>query len=300
MRGWSAVLALTLTAAAGSAEAESEGPAAGVDVFASSDADDTAVAKIGLNLDWRWAGPDDHQGLRVETVRFRPLGGDGVDDLRVYYQFADQTTDWVWKARLGTDGDTLLGAINLRDRSYRTEVFAEREIIETPQGLMRGLYYTFVGAASDIRLGGRSNLAIVGAVQAFTGRNERLHLRGNLVRELGEDWGLTAQIRARYFHSTRPGEFDYFSPRDHVQVMPTLQVRRRLNGWRYTVAAGLGAQRQTGGRWRSARALNAEIASPATAAGWSFNSTVAYSDTPTGAGYTYEYRQVSVALTRAF
>ncbi len=149
-------------------------------------------------------------------------------------------------------------------------------------------------------LGPGSNLALVGAVQAFTGRNERLHLRGNLVREVSEDWGLTAQIRARFFHSTQPGEFDYFSPRNHVQVMPTVQIRRRLGGWRYLAAAGLGVQRQTGGPWRTARALNVELTSPPTEAGWAFNAAAAYSNAPTGGGYTYEYRQISLGLTRGF
>ncbi len=129
MKSGCAGLVLILAAAAGAAGAEPWTPAAGVDVFLSSDADDTEVSKIGLNLDWRWNGVDDRQGLRLETARFRPLGGAGVDDLRVYYQVADATTDWAWTARLGSDGDTLLGAINVHDPAYRIEMFAEREIV---------------------------------------------------------------------------------------------------------------------------------------------------------------------------
>lgn len=63
--------------------------------------------------------------------------------------------------------------------------------------------------------------------------------------------GRTVQLRARQFHSTHPGEFDYFSPRNHVQLMPTLQLRRRLGGWRYVAAVGFGARQFTLGATRA-------------------------------------------------
>lgn len=292
------VVALLALGAAPAAEA---GPAVTVDAFASSDADKTEVARFGANLDWRSDGPDRHQGVRIETARFSPLGQDTTEDLRVYYRQADVSGAWTWKAQVGTDGDTVLGALNAHNNArWRQEYFLEREIIETPQGLTRGVYYTFAGGALDLPIDARNTVTAVGAVQAFTGRNERVHLRASYVHVLQPEWGLTAQLRSRWFRSSHPGEYDYFSPRNFVQVTPTLQLRRRARGWRYVVAAGLGAQKQTGGKWRSARTVSGQLTSPPTRQGWAVDAAFAYSNTPVGAGYTYDYRQFSLGLTRAF
>lgn len=276
-------------------------PAVGLDLFASSDADHTEVSKLALSFDWRRSGPEEYEGIRLETARFRPLGQAATKDVRAYYRFADQGHRWTWSGQVGTDGDTVLGAVNVHNMAkFRQEYFLEREIVETPQSLARGVYYTFAGAAVDLPIDPRNNLTVVGAVQNFTGRNLRLHLRTNYLRVLQADWGLTAQIRSRYFHSTHPGEFDYFSPRNFVQVVPTLQVRRYRGGWRYALAAGLGAQRQTGGGWRQARAFSAQVTSPPVNEAWSLDAVFQYSNTPTGGGTAYDYRQLSLGLRRAF
>ncbi|RAK69042.1 hypothetical protein [Phenylobacterium kunshanense] len=292
------ILALLVLGAAPTAAA---GQAITVDAFTSSDADKTEVARFGANVDWRREGPDRHQGVRVETARFSPLGQKTTEDIRVYYRQADVAGDWTWKAQVGTDGDTVLGALNAHNNArWRQEYFVEREIIETPQGLARGVYYTFAGAALDLPIDARNTLTAVGAVQAFTGRNERLHLRASYVHVVQPEWGLTAQLRSRWFHSSDPGEYDYFSPRNFIQVTPTLQIRRRTHGWRYVVAAGLGAQKQTGGKWRAARTVSGQLTSPPAQHGWALDAAFAYSNTPVGAGYTYDYRQFSFGLTRAF
>lgn len=292
-------LALALAACA-PATADDVMRAVETDVFTSSDADHTEVTRAGLSLDWRYRDRDHYDGVRLESARFRPLGQETTHDLRAYYRFADSSKGWAWRGQVGTDGETVLGGFSVHDAGYRTEYFLEREIVETPQGIARGVYYTFAGAAVDLPLDARNSLSLVGAGQAFTGRNVRAHLRANYIHVVNPDWGLTAQVRARYFRSSHPGEFDYFSPRDHAQVIPTLQLRRRHAGWRYTLAAGLGAQRQTGGAWRQARTLSAKVTSPPLGKGWSIDAAFDYSNTATGAGYAYDYRQFGVNLTRAF
>ncbi|HEX7948484.1 MAG TPA: hypothetical protein VF495_27715, partial [Phenylobacterium sp.] len=193
--------------------------AAGVDVFVSSDADHTDVSKAALSFDWRRAGPEQYDGIRMETARFRPLGQAATSDQRIYYRFADKGRDWAWSGQVGTDGHTALGSFDVHNGArFRQEYFLEREIVETPQGVSRRIYYTFAGGAVDLPAGDRDMFTVTGAVQDFTGRNMRLHLRGTYVHTLKADWGLTAQVRARYFHSSEPGQFDYFSPRNFVQV----------------------------------------------------------------------------------
>lgn len=292
---------LSLLAAITTGSAAQAGQAVTVDGFVSSDADKTEVSRIGLNLDWLNEGPDRHEGIRIEQARFSPLGQAATEDLRVFARQAATTGDWTWKVQAGTDGDTVLGALNAHNNArWRQEYFLEREIIETPQGLARGVYYTFAGGALDLPIDARNTVTAVGAVQAFTGHNERVHLRASYVHVLQPDWGLTGQLRSRWFRSSHPGEYDYFSPRNFVQVTPILQIRRRTHGWRYVVAAGLGAQKQTGGKWRAARTVSAQLTSPPTRQGWAVDAAFAYSNTPVGAGYTYDYRQFSLGLTRTF
>jgi hypothetical protein len=274
--------------------------AVGFDVFASTDADDTEVIKAGVSADWRYRGPDDYLGIRVETARFKPLGGPSTEDQRVYLRFADKTGGWSWKGQVGTDGETALGAVSVHNEArFRQEYFIEREILETPRGLDEGVYYTFVGGAFDLPVDDRNGFTAVVGLQDFTGDNVRTHLRLSYVHVLKPEWGLSAQIRTRYFHSSDPGEFDYYSPENYAEIMPVLQVRRYSNGWRWSVAGGVGGQKETGGDWRSARYFNAQVTSPPIRE-WAVNAAVTYSNTPVTSGYTYDYTQVNFGIVRAF
>ena len=299
-------LALCLAAAPASAQSvegqtEQRAPAAAtLDVFASTDADDTEVVRTGVNLDWFHAGDDKHRGVRLEKAWFTPLGQNTTGFERVYLRYADKSADKAWAAQVGTDSHTVLGSANFAiGQKWRKEVFVERDILETPRGVTEGIYYTFVGAALDMPLSRRDTLVLVTGVQEFTGDNERLHLRATYVHVVKEDWGLTAQLRGRYFRSTEPGEFDYFSPRAYAEALPIIQMRRFSNGWRFLVAGGYGAQRTTGEDWRSARYANVQASSPVDRP-FQFKASLLYSNTPVGNGAVYDYLQGSLALTAHF
>jgi len=299
------VLIPALAASPASSPAPARRMAIGADLFASTDADDTDVIKAGVSFDWRRDSPDRYLGIRLETAHFKPLGQTSTDDQRVYLRFADTRGPWKWNGQIGSDGDTVLGAFSLhKENRFHPEVFIERDIIETPIGVNQGLYYTFVGGAVDLPINDRNNLTFVAGVQDFTGDNVRTHLRVNYVHVLKPEWGVSAQIRTRYFHSSDPGEFDYFSPRWYAEVLPVIQIRRYSGGWRYVLAAGLGAQRNAGADWRSSRYFNAQITSPpiTTAVGrdWAITAAFTYSNTPVGSGNTYDYNQLTLGLTRAF
>ena len=281
--------------------AESFGHAVGTDLFVSTDADDTDVVKGGINLDWRFKGPELYQGIRLERARFKPLGGRSKDFDRVYLRYGDRAGHWAWTSQVGTDGHTALGSVTVHDDArFRKEFFLEREILETPQGIRKGIYYTFGGAALDLPVNDRNNVTVVAGLQAFTGKNERLHLRGIYTHVVKPDWGLSVQLRGRYFHSSHPGEYDYFSPRWYSEVLPVVQLRRYSGGWRYSLAAGIGAQRDSGSDWRSSRYVNAQVTSPAVGRRWFVKAGLVYSNTPVGSGYVYDYTQFNLALTHAF
>lgn len=301
-----AALALALASApvlAQSAEGvpgERAPAAATLDVFASTDADDTEVVRTGVNLDWSHAAEDRYQGIRLEKAWFTPLGQETTGFERAYLRYADKSDDKSWAVQVGTDSHTVLGSANVAvGQRWRKELFVERDILETPRGVTEGIYYTFVGAALDMPLSRRDTLVLVTGVQEFTGTNERLHLRGTYVHVVKEDWGLSAQLRGRYFRSTEPGEFDYFSPRSYAEVLPVLQMRRFSNGWRFLVAGGYGAQHTTGEGWRAARYANAQASSPLSRP-VQLKASLVYSNTPVGNGAVYDYLQGSLAVTTLF
>lgn len=289
------VSALLLAAALASS------PAAGADIFYSFDADDTEVVKAGINFDLAYAGPDKHWGIRLERAQFTPLGQAGRTMERVYVRAADSLGQWKWTATAGTDGRTILGAASIHDQSrFRKEFFVERDILETPQGLSHRIYYTFAGAAFDLPADDRNVLTLVAGVQPFTGGNVRTHLRSTFAHVVQPDWGLSVQLRARYFHSSDPHQFDYYSPRWYAEVLPVLQVRRFVEDWQLLGAAGYGAQRDSDSHWRSSRYFNARVTSPATKAGWALNGGLLVTNAPVSTGYTYRYAQLTLGVTKAF
>jgi hypothetical protein len=282
------------------AAAASLGPAVGTDVFYSSDAEDTEVLKAGLNFDLRYAGPENYLGVRVERARFTPLGQHGKTMERGFVRVADSADKWKWNATVGTDGHTILGSAAIHDEArFRKEFFVEREIVETPIGLSRGIYYTFAGAALDLPANDRNVVSVFAGGQEFTGNNVRLHARATYVHVVKPEWGLSAQLRTRYFHSSAPGEYDYYSPRWYAEVLPVLQVRRFVGGWQLLGAAGYGAQRDSESKWRSSRYLNARITSPRFQKDWALTGAILYTNTPVSTGFTYRYLQFNIGLTKA-
>ena len=268
-----------------------------VDAFASSDADGTEVLRTGINLDLANESGDRYQGMRLEKALFRPLGQRTTGFERAYLRYADKIGRWSLSGQAGTDGRVPLGAASAAlEGPWRKELFVERDIVETPRGVREGLYYTFAGFALDVPLGERDSAAIVAGAQEFTRKNVRLHLRGQYARTLQPAWGLSAQLRGRYFLSTEPGEFDYFSPRWYAQALPVIQVRRFSGGWRYLLAGGYGAQRDDRTGWRSSRYLNAQLATPARGR-LRLDASLLYSNTPVGSGFFYDYLQASAGLT---
>jgi hypothetical protein len=281
---------------------EGASPAAGVELFASIDSDDTDVVKLlGRGL-IHADGPDRYLGVAVERVWFSPQGQHTRKDNRFYIDLADKAGDkWLWKARLGTDGHTWLGSVNARAKDWSKEFFLEREIVETPRGVDEGVYYTFLGASVDLPASDRDVFTATAGVQEFTGKNERLHVRGSYVRVLDSKLGLSAQLRARYFHSTAPGEFDYYSPKDFVQVLPVLQMRRFTStGWMLLGAVGYGTQHSTGDSWQAARLADFRVESPRGARNSRLFAQVQYSNNSlTGAG-NYDYVMGRFGLTAGF
>lgn len=277
-------------------------PAAGVELFASTDSDKTSVIKLMGRALWDFEGRDKYQGVDFERAWFSPDGQHARKQTRIYADFADTLgSGWQWSARIGTNGDTLLGSASVHARDWSKEIFVEREIVETPRGLDEGIYYTFAGASANLLATRSDTLSATAGIQKFTGRNDRFHLRSTAVHVVDAKLGLSVQLRARYFHSTVPGEFDYYSPRDFVQVVPVAQMRRfGKTGWMYLVAAGYGVQKATASAWQSARLAEVRIESPKRSRRLQAFAELQYSNSSlTGAASNYDYVAGRAGLTLA-
>jgi hypothetical protein len=278
-------------------------PGAGVELWASRDSDKTSVVKLlGRGL-WKFEGPQKFQGIDVERAWFAPDGQRARRQTRVYLDLADSLAGkWKWTARVGTNGKTVLGSASIRSNDWSKEFFVEREIVETPRGVDQGIYYTFAGASADLLATERDTINAMAGFQKFTGRNDRFHLRGTLVHVIKPDMGLSIQLRARYFHSSAPGEFDYYSPRDFLQLIPVVQMRRfTRTGWMVLIAGGYGAQKATGSSWQAARLADLRIESPASSKRLHAFAQIQYSNSSlTGAAGNYNYVLTRLGLTSRF
>jgi len=276
-------------------------PAAGIEVSASTDSDHTDVLKVLGRALWSFEGSDKYQGLAFEHGWFRPQGQRTREQTRIYVDLADRAGDrWRWQARVGYNGHTILGSASVRRSDWSKEFFVEREVVETPRGLDQGIYYTFVGGSADLPAGPKDVFNLMVGAQKFTGDNVRLHLRGTYVRVLKPELGLSVQLRARYYHSTVPGEFDYFSPRNFVQLLPVVQMRRfDRSGWMYLGALGYGVQKPTGNKWQGSRFADFRVQSPARSHRLQAFAEVQYSNnslTGASAGYHYVLGRLGVTM----
>ncbi len=197
----------------------------------------------------------------------------------------------------------MVGGLSLNDEArFRKEFFVERDIVETRQGLDLGLYSTFAGAAVDLPVNDRNVFTALAGVQAFTGDNVRLHLRANYIHVVKPKLGLSAQLRGRYFRSSDPGEYDYYSPRWYAEALPLVQMRRFVGGWELLGAAGLGVQRDSASDWRASRYAHARFRSPR-AGSWSVNGAFTYTNTPSITGTPrsgYSYVQGTLGVSKRF
>ena len=297
------ILAAALLCAAPASAAEEEGPhqAAGFDIFGSYDADQFRVLKLAASYFPEYESTQQYWGARFEHFDFSSSGGSSGTQERGYLAMADSTGDWNWNATAGTDGRTLLGAASAYTQgAIRQEYFLDRELVETPMGFARGLYFSYFGGSYDIPLDDRNSVTALAGAQVFSGKNYRLHLRGNFVHVLDPDLGLSIQLRSRYFWDSQPREFDYFSPRWYMEAVPVIQMRRFYDRWQFLAAAGWGARRNTGAGWQGAGLAQVSVISPRFGSNWVIDASFLYSNQPIAASYAYTYEQATISLLRRF
>ena len=303
-----AIVAALLCATPAVAADDDKGPnqAAGFDIFGSSDADNFKVVKTGFSYFPDYQSTQNYLGVRLEHFLFSSdTGGSGHAE-RGFINFANSLDSWNYGGTVGTDGRTILGSgsvstTGLFDQAnIRQEYFVNRDLIETPKGFNQGLYFTFFGGSYDIPLDDRNTVTALVGAQTFSGQNYRLHLRSNYIYVVEPDWGLSLQLRGKYFWDSLPREFDYFSPRWYMEAIPTVQLRRFYQRWQFLVAAGYGARRNNGAPWQGAGLAQVSVISPRFGSNWVIDASFLYSNQPIVQSNTYSYEQATISLIRRF
>jgi hypothetical protein len=295
------IAALLWAAPAVAADDDSPHQAAGFDIFGSSDADAFHVLKTGLSYFPQYENTQQYLGVRLEHFLFSSKTGASGDAERGFVSYADSADNWNWGGTVGTDGRTILGSgsVSTQD-TIRQEYFVNRDLVETPQGFNRGLYFTYFGGSYDIPLDDRNTVTALVGSQLFSGKNYRLLARSNYVYVLDPDWGLSLQFRAKYFWDSYPREFDYFAPRWYMEGVPTIQLRRFYERWQLLAAAGYGVRRNNGAAWQGAGLAQLSVISPRFGSNWVIEASFLYSNQPIAESNSYTYEQAAVSLIRRF
>jgi hypothetical protein len=290
------VLGLLATAQSGAA------PALESDTFYSTD-------KAGFETIQQLVGWDIHRidnehyvGVALEDAHYSGPGF-GTSDDRAYLRFADTRpnkdgTAWKWNAQLGFDQRTVVGNFEIYDEradKSRAELYGERDIVATREGTDLGLYSTLIGVADDFQLTPRLSATASAAFEDFTDDNTRDLARARLVYVVAPDYGISAQLRTRYFHDSDPNEFDYFSPRWYAEYVPTIAMRRFIDGNQFYVAIGYGRQRTSDRNWNPDTLIEASWTSPDRGR-WFTRLSVGYTNTPVNTNDGYAYRYVNAQI----
>lgn len=268
-----------------------------------SDADGNETQKFALGWDFRHQDLEHWRGAKIEHARF---SGDGwsESEQRVYLSGAGDLGQWRWDGDVGSNGDDLLGNVSVHSQdARRKEVFVEREVLETREGIERSLVQTFAGAAIDLPLGERwSASALVGAQDFGSGENLRTHLRSNLVYVLAPEQGVSVQLRTRYYRNSEAFEGGYYSPPWYGEALGVLAWRRYVGGYQWSARAGIGRQRNSEEDWKRARMVEFGLETPRWKNAW-LRLDAGYTDTPvltdTGTG-SYAYRYLRLQALVAF
>lgn len=122
------------------------------------------------------------------------------------------------------------------------ELIGQRDFVETRAGLEAGTMTNFAAASVDYAATERLTLIGMGGLQYFSDDNRRWHLRGRVIYAVLPEQGLSVQLRARGYESSRAGGTLYFNPENYAQADIGLRLRRALGDWRVLAAVGVGRE----------------------------------------------------------
>ncbi|MHA3090975.1 hypothetical protein [Acinetobacter brisouii] len=271
--------------------------AAGTEFFFSNDSDGFQTRKLSAEFFPKYESGDNYLGVRTSAYQYRSSNWsrDGQKISFIGRNIDTATANgWYVDSGLFTESSHTVFTF---DGSYRAalakktaiEVFANRDLVETPTSLNRGVNSTFVGAAMD--QGINEHLTVVGLVgsQFFSDDNRRDHGRLKLIYQPSLDLGLTVQARYRTYHSTKDNvDGDYFNPRNYEESMLALGWRHRFAGWTSGFTAGIGQERINKASGQQTQLFELNLQSPVRGSHF-FRMNAGYSNSASYNGPNYHY-----------
>ena len=187
------------------------------------------------------------------------------------------------------------------DANYRTllsertglELFANRDWVETPAALDKGVNFTLGGAAIDHVLTPKVTLVGLAGLQSFSDNNSRNHGRVKLIYQPDPDLGLTLQARYRAYTSSSSNVGGaYFNPNQYDETMLAIGWRHRISGWMASLTAGAGQQKVASDPVSPTKLLELGLQSPASKKTYSLRLRAAMSQNAAFNGPDYRYNYI--------
>lgn len=135
------------------------------------------------------------------------------------------------------------GTWNIRlSQSTGVEFIGQRDFVETRAALDTGTMTNYLAASVDHAVNDRFTVIGLAGGQWFSDDNHRTHLRGRAIYALLPEQGLSVQVRAQGYESSRPGGGLYFNPDRYERADIGLRLRRSIADWRVLATAGGGQE----------------------------------------------------------
>ena len=176
-----------------------------------------------------------------------------------------------------------------------TEVFFNRDYVETVNALNAGIYYNYYGASIQQAFLNRFTLIGLVAQHQFSDDNTRTHIRAKLIYDVLPEYGINLQLRHRRFTNSDEPKGNYFNPDQYFEDMLALGFRKRIEGWMISSLVGAGKQKVNGDQMTDTMLVEAELTSPLVNRFY-LNSKVGYSESAgfNGPDYRYQYIQANL------
>lgn len=123
------------------------------------------------------------------------------------------------------------------------ELIASRDAVETVQGLQSAILANFFAASLDHAVSDRLTVIGMPTYRRFSDGNEQTGWRGWLIYAIAPSEGLSVNLKARSYDSSRGGGGAYFSPAHYERAEVGLRLRRALGAWRVFATADVGTER---------------------------------------------------------
>ncbi len=176
-----------------------------------------------------------------------------------------------------------------------TEVFFNRDYVETVNSLNGGIYYNYYGASIQQEFLNRFTLIGLIAQHQFSDDNTRNHIRARLIYDILPEYGINLQLRHRRFTNSDDPKGNYFNPDQYFEDMLAVGYRKRIEGWMFSSLVGMGKQKINGDKMTDTMLIEAEVTSPLVNRFY-LNSKAGYNESAgfNGPDYRYQYIQANL------